>query len=458
MKLYKFSLFCLFTFLSLLVLTPAFAVETPPLEIKKDINSSFISDIGLYNAKIISQDGNNINISFDIAGGTISQSDLRYTVGLIKEKNTNQTTVHEYIYPEKINPLQKETIKKDIVYNAPSNLTGEYILFVKIINKAGLTLAIGLPGKVNIKSTEDALSISIIKDTCYLYINGQKDNPKYGLTEGLDIYPSEDLMMNCDILNSSKKDITVIPVYETYYGSLYGERVEIQGGDVTPILFKEKEKKSVKLSLPRSTKPSIYKVKVSFKSDEVVLASTSLDYKILGKAAIIKDFSLDKDSYKNGDTANLRLKWSYLSLLSSIRDSKDIPISARENINGETKTGDTHLSLSITDGMDRKCIKNINQILDNKNSIFSINSSLIRDCKNPQVSVSITDSEGTILDSKEFSFGGPVDYTKLEIFFAKYGIIIFIIIALFGSAVYFINLKKKGHIESDLIKENETNI
>ncbi len=455
MKLYKVSLLSLFMFLSLLVVVPVFAAETPVDSTSSVDNTFIIANVVVQNTKIISQDGNKIDLSFDIKNGPKAQAELKYSISLVKDINNISKAADEYVFPGTFSLNANTITKNETIYTAPSYLSGEYSLIFQVINNSGIVLGVSDFGKVKISSTTSGLSI--LSDSCSLSVVNEKGSTKYKLNQLVSIDPTETLSLNCNVLNSSKKEITATPIYETHLGTIYGEVVKTEGGDVTPITLKPGESRAVNLSLPKSTLSQNYTTKVVLFSD-TFSNSVSLQYAIKGLSVSIKSLSLDKGYYTSGDTANISMLWSN-SLVSSNFKS-NLALNA-DNKELAVATPVITLTTSIIDENQHKCISPITQVLDyNSNGILNIPAKITRNCKNPQTQIQIKDDSGKILVDKQFSFTTDTEsaeFLKDNTFFAKYGllIIIGILIVVVGLAVYFINLKKKGHAENDLNKENE---
>jgi len=375
-------------------------------------------------------------------------------VALVGGTGNNQIKAGTFIYPEMVN-LGENSLKKEVVtYTASANLDGEYTAIVEVKNNSGFTLATASFGKIKLVATvKNINNLEILPGKCSLSIEGITAHTIYGINQGVDIAPSENLLLVCTVTNLAKVDTTVTPSYETHHGNIDGNIVDANGGNVTPIPFKAGEKKVVLLSLPKTTVPQSYAVKVSFKSSDTSSNSIIVNYVIEGTSATIHNFSIDKDSYLKGDTAKVSIFWT---------SSADSFPGSRASLKGEA-IPDITLSLSIKDSDGNKCIDDLNKVFPaNKNGgILTTPVPIITDCKNPQASVELKDANGNILAQDQISFGtqSTTESTKLNSFFGKYSMIIFIILGILvvaGVSIYFINLKKrKGDAQHDLSKSDE---
>lgn len=123
-KIFKFS-FGLFIFFSIFSLVSA---------------ATMIADVSIRNAKIVSQDGNNFHISFDLINGEGSQTGVRYGVKLVSGAKY-ENLIDQKAYPESVSLLSNSSKPIEIDYNAPSSLSGEYTLFLTSNNSSSFPLS-----------------------------------------------------------------------------------------------------------------------------------------------------------------------------------------------------------------------------------------------------------------------------------------------------------------------------
>jgi len=429
MKLLKVSSISLFVFLSLILASPVLAVEkTVPNEVVKGL------DMGIFNTKIVSQEGNKFKISFDVVNNDQPQAGLKYTVKLIEDTKEGQFLVDSYISKDVFSVGNKSTVSKEIDYTAPS-ISGKYKLFVFLSNVSGYNLGLNFAGDVTIVSSLSNLEIT--PSSCFLTIAGEKvstNQVKYNLTQGVDISKTENLNLSCEIINPTKQSVTATPSYETHLRNMSGEIVTAEGGDATPVTLKAGEKKTITLSLPKVTKPQAYDVSVLLKDGSITSNSIVAHYVVQGASATILRASLDKDYYSNGDTANILVSWAPSA--DSFADSRI-----------GKGTDDTNLTLAstITNSNGGVCLKETESNLTSISISHKANIpvTIKSNCKNPKLLVQIKDASGTVLDQKEFTF----ESTNLPeskglnvktIIFIVLGIIILV-----GIVAFIIKLKKK---------------
>jgi hypothetical protein len=432
MKLLKVSLIGLFISCSLLLGSTLHAA-TYTMDNGKAV---VLADVNIYEAKIVSQKGNEVNISFNIDNGQGVQSGIKYGVSLIKGTGGNQFTVDEMIYPEVLSLSSNSTITKNVKYTAPLSVSGEYTLLVTIKNESGMPMGMAIAGKITLAS--NVKSIEILPETCSLSVVDEKNSPKYTLVQGVDIEKTENLKLTCTAKNPSSSVVSVTPSYETYLRNVYGEMVSQTGGDMNPMSFKALEKKTISLVLPKALKSQSYDVKVELKSGAVVSNTIKVHYVLRGASATIQNFSLDKDYYNKNDVANISFIWSPSA--DSFSDSR-LGTPTQPIIN---------LVASISNDQKKECVAPINQIMDiTKAGKIDLSATIITDCNNPQATVTLKDDKGNILDQKLLSFESKKDNAvqTSSNSAGKTTLIIFGVLVVAGLAFYFINLKRK---------ENET--
>lgn len=435
MNLLKYFSISFLVFVSLLLGSSAYATTMTTDDNGKVI---VLADVNIYDAKITSQNGNQINISFNLDNGQGVQSGIKYSVSLIKENGGSQVEMDEFIYPEVLSLSSNSSIKKEISYIAPSNISGDYTLMVKAKSPSGLPLGLGIAGKVKLTSTVTGIMINT--DTCNLTVVGEKGSPKYNLVQGVDIAANENLVLTCSAINSSKADISASPSYETFLRSVYGEQVLQDGGDIASISFKAGEKKNFSLTLPKAQKPQSYDIKVALKTGDVISNFVTAHYVLRGLSATIQNFSLDKDSYNKDDVANMSFMWS--------TSAENFPNSRL----GETTVHPAiTMTVSVLDDKNKECITPINQVIAEgaKDGKVDLTAPITANCQNPQATITLKDPSGNILDQKFVSFETKTDKqdNAKSPGSSKTILIVFGILVVLGLAGYFISLKNK---------ENET--
>jgi hypothetical protein len=349
----------------------------------------FIANTSIREAQITSQNINEISISFSIENGESVQSGIKYGVSLVKETDKGQFTVDEYVSSEVISLSENSLIKKDIKYIAPKNINGEYTILVTLKNESGLTLGLGIAGKITLESS--IKGIQILPETCNVTIAGEKDGKKYTLNQGVDISKEESLHLNCKVKNTSELSIEAIPSFVTHYRNIYGEIFSDDGGDTNPIKFNPLEEREISFVLPKATEPQAYDVVTVLKDKENISNAIVIHYVLQGISATIQNLSLDKDYYNKGEEAKLSFFWTPAA--------DGFPGSRGGNL---TISAGLTLSATIENRRGANCSDPINQDLDKAKPLVEIPVSITSDCIDPELLLSIKDVNGQVLDEKTF--------------------------------------------------------
>ena len=394
MNLFKFSLLTLFASLSLIVSAPSFAVETltPPVA---QPQPALVATVNIERPRIVSQNKNTFNIAFSLSNREGLQSGVKYGVMLVSDNG--KYIADEKVYEESLTLNENTTIKRDIVYSAPSSLGGSYTLVISSRNENNFPFASVSLGKVNL---EDSMNgFKILNDSCYLQVEGEKGAPKYTLIQGVDISNGESLKLTCSGVNETSAPMTLTPFFETRYVSAYGGISPQSGGNFATITFAKNEKKTFSLVLPKGDIPQNYNLKVSLMSSNTVSNAVSAKYVIRGNSATIQKLSLDKDYYKAGDKGEISLLWQVTSGNFTRSDNK------------YAQLPEVTMKATITSENGRECIEAIEQVLirgeKGPESIISFDTK--SSCMNPKVSVSLIDNYNNVLDQKEFNFKSSVN-------------------------------------------------
>ncbi|MDP1884786.1 MAG: hypothetical protein Q8L10_05515, partial [Candidatus Moranbacteria bacterium] len=144
-----------------------------------------VAEVNIFDAKIVSQEENKIRISFDLANGESVQPEVKYAVRLIRSSETEQVVVDEKIYEEVLDLKNGETLKKEIEYSAPAYLEGTFQLWLMAQNQSGLDLSLSNAGEISLMGNNRY--IEIIPESCYLKVEGEAEDVRYSLFQGVDI-------------------------------------------------------------------------------------------------------------------------------------------------------------------------------------------------------------------------------------------------------------------------------
>lgn len=387
---------------------------------------TLVATVNILNASIVSQESNVFNISFEISNGQGLQAGLKYGVVLMSEDS--KIVLDEKVYDESMTLYENSSIKRDIVYTAPSQISGTYNLYLSSKNESSFPFGISFLGKV--KLTASTKGVQVLNNSCYLQVEGEKGNPRYPLTQSLDINAGEYIRLTCGALNSAGAPVSVVPFFETRYFSAYGKIATQTGGDTAPIAFKPNEKKDISLVLPKGDAPQFYILKVSFKDGNTSSNTISVNYIINGVNGMIDNISLDKDSYKSGEKGEAMLLWSTSSGNFSRSTTRESVLPA------------VSINVKLTNDKGRVCADPINQVLirDLRNPEAIIPFEIKANCLNPQVSATLTDDKGNVLDQKDFTFESAPESKQNGLSKIPSLLIVAILLAMAGLGIY---MKKK---------------
>lgn len=383
MNIFKFSLSSLLVFLSLFFYTTTNAVTVT--EAKPNIKPSqgvLVASVNIQNAKIVSQDGNNIKISFDIKNGEGLQAGVKYGVKLFTD-DKNQSLVDEKVYDESLTLSENSSITREVTYEAPNFLNGNFTILLQAKNESNFPFGSYIVGKIKLVATDKWLEI--LPESCFLQIPEAKDSKRFTLMQNVELDPSQSLVLNCSAVNKTDSIISATPSFETRYSGSFGEIANQSGGSTEVINFSKNEKKNLAIILPKGDVAKLYSVKFSL-TDGIKSSNTiSLGYSIKGANATIQKVSLDKDYYKAGEKAELSLIW----------------------FGGSFKDNSLKVTVqtSITNKNNRLCASEDTQVVTKDvDPISKIYIPIKNTCENPNVVISISDSDGNVLDQKEFGF------------------------------------------------------
>lgn len=416
------------------------AQNPDPEDVFQETEAVLVATVNIYDAKVVSQDNNNFKISFDLSNRENAQPGIKYAVQLIKQENNSQSLVDEKVYSETVSLNADTTVKKEVEYAAPSHLSGKFQLWLISRNENGLTLALGNLGEVTLIGNNQF--VEIVNNSCYLKVDGETEDKKYTLRQGVDIINAENLIGVCDVANYYDKQIAVLPRFETYWRTTFGKKVEDNNQPQQAITLNSGEKKTISLTLPKAKTPQAYDAKLTLlENNRPVSNSTVFHYVLRGPSATIQNLRLDKDYYQKGETARISFFWSPSA--DSFPDSRL----------GATDNGQMYVNISIKSGENKNCSNDAREKINPQDSTVAFNLPITSECADPKISVSIQDEKGDILDRKEYSLTSrnvpPKAIAKtepkkeeLKSSLLLYGIIFIIVLTIISLILIFIKRRK----------------
>ncbi|MFA7015543.1 MAG: hypothetical protein WC171_07595 [Bacteroidales bacterium] len=354
-------------------------------------------------------------------------NDFLYGLAIYPRDEYNK--LDETSYPEIITVEKDSEIKKEATYTAPNLPEGEYDLRVIIGNKHNSILGISDRLPISLSSAEDLVQINT--DSCYFY-ELSKGNEKLGVD--FSMRSNEPIGLSCEIKNLSQKEVTVLPTYEIYENSFYGEKKE-ELNYFEEIILSPEEEKMVSWTLPTPTTTNLQTIKLFLKTDGGYSNSIITQYALAseGKTARISNLFLDKASYGVNETINLTMLW-----FSSLNKEEVV------------------LKALITDKKGQECLPEIVKTSPEIGSETLSGVASIK-CKDPQVFVKIEDSDGNILAEDEILFVSDKKSTNQATDIVALSLIVILIVV--GIIVFFVKPKdKKEELNNNQENNNENNL
>lgn len=371
-------------FIILIVPLGAYAA-TVPVTTKGDQKSVVVATVNMYDAQIVSQKDSTLSISFVLANRVGIQTGVKYSVELVSKTNKGYIVIDRKIYDETLTLQENSTISKQIEYTAPATVDGTYTVRVTSSTTNGLPLAGAILSDATFHTTVSG--IHIVPETCMIkaipVVSPQVPSKETTLSQIAVFANNQKLQLNCTVMSSLDSALTVTPYFQTTYRTAYGDQIKAVGGDTSPIAFAPHEKKTVSLVLPKPGKPQTYNVGFVLAANSVVSNTVVAQYTLLGTSASVDNLTLDKDFYANGSTATASVLWQ-----STLRT---LPFAI-----GATLTDDRGVSCAAP--------VSTNATLKDLNPIVPLTFKVTHSCFNPHVNVTITNSKGLVLDTKDFSF------------------------------------------------------
>ncbi len=390
MKIFKsvallsISLFALGAFLS-----PARAQTSATILPISSAPIKATASVSIYNAKIVSQDGSKVKIAFDLFNDGQTQPQIQYSVSLMKKATGGNLREDEKVYNEILSLGEKQTLHKEVEYDAPAYLNGTWQLWVMASNKSGLLLGLTIAG--NVALTGNGEYVAIDPASCYLTVSGEV-NKNYSAEQGVDVSTQENLIGHCGVKNNFKKEVTVSSFFETYWRNLYGKLLSSEGKE--PFALKAGEKKQISFDIPTVKQPQAYDVVLMLKNSagEIISNKIIFHYIIRGASATIQNVQMDKDYYAKGDNAKLSLRWT---------PSADIFVGSRLG-DGSILAG-VNAGVVLKDSVGADCATPLSKYIDDANQGSVIEIPVTNNCKNPAATVILKDDNGNVLDQSVFS-------------------------------------------------------
>jgi hypothetical protein len=390
---------CIGLFLGAFPVSADDAVDTVP----RSVPSQVIVNVNLSDAKVLSQEARSIRVGFSLTNQDAKTQALgiRFGFELVETAKTGQVVADTFVFPETIDLAPGQSVKKEAEYTVPDALTGDFSVWVIARNAGGLILGLGNAGKVTF--TPQSETVGIKTESCALKVVG--DAKVYDLLQGVDVTPNETLILSCQVENRSAATQTLIPSFDTKRRSQYGDPMTVPSVPVSKISLAASEKKVIDIVIPKASSPQAYDVRVVLRNESNPdMASNAINahYVVRGVSATIQNISFGKSSYRTGEPVDATLFWS---------SSADQFLGSRAG--SGTKIEQVTVALGIRNENGAVCIEPLVRTVDGEGSdTLTLSATAIADCVHPTATVTITDSTGTVLDTRVVTLAQPVPDTQ----------------------------------------------
>lgn len=344
-----------------------------------------------------------INVIFSIANtGTAPQSDIRYGTELLKTAaDGGQVIADRLVAEETVSIPAGASVFKTARHPLSGMAPGQYSVWVVARTTGGIMLGLTNAGTVTVTESR---AVSFLADTCTVTIGEEEMN--YVIDQGVDIDAEEDLYLNCTVKNYSNDEVKVSPVFETHRRTAFGDRVEVDYGDIKAIDFASGEEKEVSILLPKADEPQAYDIVVALQDGEtksVLSSHIGVHYVLRGASATIQTVNFDKAKYSAGENMSITLFWS---------GPADDFAESRNGTPTEL-SGDVVAKITVKGGDGVACIDPVTQVV--KPGEVKVSAVAKADCIDPAATLSLVDAAGLTLDSRSIEIKTPVEESNQNV-------------------------------------------
>jgi hypothetical protein len=347
------------------------------------------AEVNVSDVVVISQDPEKLLIAFSMENRSeMPQADIRYGVELLRISDDEiQSLVDVYVPKEVVTLAPGQRVEQTLAYPLTGIAPGEYEAWVVARTTGGINLGQVPVGVVTV--TGEKPVVEILPETCAVSIAG--DGRTFTIGQGVDLLPSEQMTLVCTVKNHGKVARSVVPLFDTYRRSVYGEgAIDSRRGEVLEIGAGERA--TVRYQLPLPGVPQAYDTTVVYSDpsdpDQTISNRLVVHYVVRGPSATIQTLTLDRPSYTAGETMIINLNWS---------ESADGFIGARLG-RGSALPGDVVADVIVRDSQSRLCLPEATQRLTAEMRTLSVVSET--DCLNPTVQVRVRTGSGQLLDER----------------------------------------------------------
>lgn len=430
------------------LLIPSFvmAQEVDSSQSKDSSKMILVADLNIFDAKIVTQKENNIDISFTLKNKTFVQPDIRYGIKLTEKiDGTHNQLVDQKIYDDVLALDINQSVDKKISYQAPAYLNGKYQLWVLATNSSSLTLGLAAAGDIELNGNDQYLNIK--PETCYLMIENEVDEKKYAIDEGVAIKIDENLSGYCKVENQTDLNLEFIPKINLFFRTTAGEEIVATQNDLGNTLIGPKEEISIKFVIPKPVdgQPQAYDAKLILDEENKNISSNGVvfHYVLAGSSATLQNVVLDKSQYEMGDKAKINIFWA---------DSADDFAGSR--LGEGTQLKGLNLKLTIKDQNGQDCAKEYLQDISDSNSPeIIVELPIIKQCLKPKVETSILSETNDLLAKKIDDFKieknqvpKPLITSPIVYWFFVFGLLVILLTFVFAIGKIFVKyiIKKRN--------------
>jgi len=353
----------------------------------------FNSGVALHNAEIVSQEDNEVSLGFDFVNGKGVQTGVKYIVELSRDSQggiVSQTIVDSFIYSEVLSLSPDSSTHKEITYNAPEYLSGDYTLWIRAKNTNGWSLGVVKVGPITFSGSGNYVEIT--SETCFTEV--QNDNNRYNLSDIVGAYTDEEITTTCTLINHTDNSISLTPTFVTRVGNQLGNIVQTLSDASAAFTLESGEEKEVAFTLDKVDTGQINITTIALKDSGGSLISNSVvvNYIVDTASATIVNVTFNKESYEEGETIDIDLSLSRKIFLEessySPRPDDELPIL---------------LSIKVIDKSGRLCGDPLTEkepASDSEdNSVGrSISITATQDCDSPQIVTTLTMGDEVIFE------------------------------------------------------------
>ncbi|MDQ5962817.1 MAG: hypothetical protein QG653_624 [Patescibacteria group bacterium] len=352
------KIFLLTLLLSPLPLLAQEATSTEPLVTTQAVS---VANVNLSNARINQISTSTYTVSFSLTAPDEKQDNIRYGISLSHDDGTPVAT---YTFDKKISLEKGSSTPITENIDVPKGLSGTFAVLVRALTENGLPLGFGIAGTIELNDTE------LVKITDCV-----TDEESYTKNEVLQITCSVKEVKK-GVLTSMENGGYVIKA-KAFYGN---NPKEVQ------VAFAEIVNNKAILELKGLTDPGTYTIYSSLyeRSGSNVGKEFNTLFSVNGVKVSIMNTLLDKDMYKEGDTANATIS---LGLV----------------VNGVSPI--LTLTGKLT-GKDGSCADD--SVREPTQGAIQISMPIKKTCLDPTFSVLVTDQTNTIIASSSLSLTSTI--------------------------------------------------